>query len=69
MVTATGVTAAQVLLDSRLIDFSRPVVVELKGTTSTINLRPSLRTLCATLQRRGDPELAFSAELELFPKK
>jgi len=69
VVTATGVTAAQVLLDSRLIDFSRPVVVELKGTTSTINLRPSLRTLCATLQRRGDPELAFSAELELFPKK
>ena len=58
-------TAASILLDSRLIDFNKPVALELNGKTATRRLRPSLRTLCETLQRRGDPELAFTAEIAL----
>ena len=53
------------LLDSRLIDFDQPATLELNGIKSTHMLHPSLRTLCQTLMRRGDPELAFAAELEL----
>lgn len=61
----TNLTAFSILLDSRLIDFKKPVALELNGKTSTHQLQPSLRTLCETLQRRGDPELAFTAEIAL----
>jgi len=63
--TTTSVTTASVLLDSRLIDFKKPVALELNGKSATIRLQPSLRTLCETLQRRGDPDLAFTAEIHL----
>jgi hypothetical protein len=61
----TNLTAAAILLDGRLIDFTKPVYLELNGKTTKRKLHPSLRTLCQTLQLRGDPELAFSAELAL----
>ena len=61
----TNLTAATILLDSRLIDFRKPVTLEHNGKTSTHKLQPSLRTLCETLQRRGDPELSFTAEIAL----
>jgi hypothetical protein len=65
-VTTTGeVTDATVLLDGRLIDFKKPVTLEFNGKTTTRKLQPSLRTLCETLQRRSDPELAFTAEIHL----
>ena len=57
--------AASVLFDSRLVDFNRPVTLELNQTNSTRTVKPSLRTLCETMQRRGDPELAFTAEISL----
>jgi hypothetical protein len=63
--TSTNMTAATVLLDSRLVDFDQPVTLELNGKASSHKVQPSLRTLCATLLRRGDPELAFTAEIEL----
>jgi len=61
----TDVVAASIFLDSRLVDFKKPIALELNGKTSTPKLRPSLCTLCATLARRGDPELAFTAEIAL----
>lgn len=61
----TNVAAATVLLDARLVDFRKPVTLEFQGKTSQYRLRPRLRTLCETLQRRGDPELAFTVELAL----
>ncbi len=64
-VTATNLTAGTVLLDSRLIDFKKPVMLELNGRTRKIKLTPDLRTLCETMQRRGDPDLAFTAEIAL----
>ena len=67
MTTTTNVPAVTVLLDSRSINFSKPVVVEFNGEKSSHKLQPSLRTLCETLLRRGDPELAFTAEINLAP--
>ena len=63
--TAPNVSAASLLLDERLVDFAKPVTLVLNGKTTTQQLKPSLRTLCETLQRRGDPGLAFTAEISL----
>jgi hypothetical protein len=56
---------ATVFLDARLVDFSKPVTLTVGGQSSTHDLKPSLRTFCETMQRRGDPQLAFSAALPL----
>jgi pimeloyl-ACP methyl ester carboxylesterase len=64
-VMTTNVDSATVLLDSRLVDFQKPVTVEVNGKTTTQKIQPSLRTLCETMQCRCDPELAFTAELPL----
>jgi predicted esterase len=63
--TTTNVASASILLDSRLVDFGRPIVISLNGKTISKTLQPSLRTLCETMQRRFDPDLAFSAELAI----
>jgi pimeloyl-ACP methyl ester carboxylesterase len=60
-----GVTNATVLLDTRLIDFSKPVDIELNGATTTHRLAPCLKTFCKTLAHRGDPGFAFSAQFSL----
>lgn len=65
LIATTNLTAASILLDSRLIDFGKRVTLELNGKTSSHKLKPSLKTLCETMQRRGDPELAFTAEFTL----
>ena len=61
--TTPTLTSATVLLDSRLISFDRPVTFVVDGKTTVRRLSPSLRTLCATMARRGDPDLAFAAEV------
>jgi predicted esterase len=62
VITANAaVTEATVWFDTRLIDFRQAVAIELNGVTTKRRFSPSLRTFCATLLRRGDPELAFSA--------
>jgi pimeloyl-ACP methyl ester carboxylesterase len=58
------VAALTVLLDSRLVDFQKPVVLDVNGKTEEHRLTPSLRTLGQTLMRRGDPDLAFTCEVE-----
>jgi predicted esterase len=69
--TTTNVTAASILLDSRLIDYRRPVTLEVNGRTNVQRLLPSLTTLCRTMVERGDPDLAGSVEykLDLEPAK
>src|SRR4051812_35748194 len=44
--TSTNVTALSVLLDSRLIDFGKPVAIEVNGKGRNEEVRPSLRVLC-----------------------
>jgi hypothetical protein len=63
--TTPNLTTGSVLLDARLVDFKKPVVLDFNGKTTSQKLQPSLKTLCETLVRRGDPELAFTAELSL----
>ncbi|EEF62512.1 transglutaminase domain-containing protein [Pedosphaera parvula] len=65
VVTTTNITVASLLLDGRLIDFSRPVTVELNGHSSTCKLQPSLLTLCESLLERADCDLAFSTKMKL----
>jgi hypothetical protein len=60
------VDSATVLLDSRLVDFKKPLTAEVNGKTTTRKIQPSLRTLCETMQRRCDPGLAFTVELPLL---
>jgi pimeloyl-ACP methyl ester carboxylesterase len=66
-VTTTNVDSATILLDSRLVDFQKPLTLELNGKILTRKIQPALRTLCETMQRRNDPGLAFTAELKLPP--
>ena len=63
--TVPNVASASILLDERLVDFTKPVTLVLNGKTTRQKLKPSLRTLCESLQRRGDPDLAFTAEITL----
>jgi pimeloyl-ACP methyl ester carboxylesterase len=66
VVTAnSNVIVATVLFDSRLIDFGKPVQIELNGATTTHTFTPSLKTLAETLMRRGDPELAFTGSFDV----
>lgn len=69
-VTTTNVTNATIFLDSRLIDFTKPVILDINGHTRIIiKLGPSLRVLCETMQKRNDPGLAFTAEWPLAVPK
>jgi len=63
------VTGATVLMDGRLVDFRKPVDIELNGSTITRQFAPSLKTFCETLARRGDPAFAFSAEFSVTKDK
>lgn len=63
--TTPEVTSATLMLDERLVDFKKAITVDLNGKTSTYKIQPSLKTLCDELLRRGDPELAFTAEIKL----
>jgi pimeloyl-ACP methyl ester carboxylesterase len=67
LTTTTNITTASMLLDRRLVDFDKPVALELNGKAlKSVKLQPSLRVLCETLLRRGDPELAFTAQIDLL---
>ena len=63
--TSPDVKNASIYLDGRLIDFAKPVTFEINGQTFVKNLTPSVQTLCETMLRRADPELAFSARVDL----
>ncbi len=52
-------------IDSRLVDFSKPLTVALDGKTTEHAIRPSFLTLCQSILRRGDPELACTCEIRL----
>ncbi|MDB6039465.1 MAG: polyhydroxyalkanoate depolymerase [Verrucomicrobiales bacterium] len=64
-VSTTNVKAASILLDGRLINFREPLEVVVNGKIQKYTVKRSLTTLCRTLAERGDPDLAFSAELPL----
>lgn len=67
-VTTTGdVKGAALLLDERLVDFTKPITLTVNGKTSALNVKPSFATLCETMANRGDADLAFTARVPLMP--
>jgi transglutaminase-like putative cysteine protease/predicted esterase len=64
-ITTQKVKAFDLDLDSRLIDFGKPLRMVLNGKEQERTIRPSLRTLCQSLLQRGDPELAFTCHIPL----
>ena len=64
-ISTPGVTGRfSVLLDERLVELNRPLVIEHDGGQENVVLKPSLLTLAQTLQERGDPDLAFTCRVE-----
>jgi hypothetical protein len=61
------VAALEVYLDERLVDLARPVAIDANGRRTEQALKPSLRTLCETLEERGDPRLAFTVRVRVEP--
>jgi hypothetical protein len=57
--------AAAAWLDARLVDATRDLTVVVGAAERTVTPSPSLRTLCATMCERGDPELAATFVLGL----
>lgn len=62
-IVTKNVRSAHVSLDARLVNLGKPVTLEVNGKTREVRVQPRLRTLCASLLERGDPDLAFSASL------
>jgi meiotically up-regulated gene 157 (Mug157) protein/transglutaminase-like putative cysteine protease len=65
VIRTTGAPEATIYLDNRLIDFSKSVAVEINGVKAQMRPSPSLNVLCETMLRRGDPDLAFTAKIDL----
>ncbi|MCA8958806.1 MAG: hypothetical protein KDC87_22200, partial [Planctomycetes bacterium] len=61
--TTHGADALQLGLDARLVDFGKPIVLKRNGQTTRHTLKPSLATLCRSMLRRGDRDLAHTALL------
>jgi len=57
----------RVTLDARQCRLDVPLAVVRDGHETSVDLRPSLRVLAASLLRRGDPELAGSCEVWVEP--
>jgi hypothetical protein len=64
-ITTRGVKEFTLGLDGRLVDVGRPLRVTLNGKEQVVKLRPALRTLCRSMARRGDPQLAFTCRVGL----
>jgi hypothetical protein len=65
----TGIESLNLYLDERMIDYRKPVVVEVNGkVVLERSLSPSLSVLCQTLQERGDPRFSFSSKIALASK-
>jgi hypothetical protein len=62
-ITTRNVENLHVLVDERLVDYQRPIRVDINGKESMQRLEPSLRTLCETLADRGDPEFMFATRV------
>jgi len=63
--TSTNLSDASLFVDSRLVDFDRPIVLEVNGKSATHRIEPRWKTFCETLLERGDVNLAFTANFQL----
>ena len=66
LIETEGVERVTVWLNERLVDFDKPLGIFLNQSEQEPQLvLPSLKTLCDSMSRSGDPLLAFSARLEV----
>ena len=69
-VTTRGVVQLELSLDGRLVDVRKPLRVVIDGAEHAVVLRPSLATLCRSMNERGDPALACTCRVTLeVPKR
>jgi len=62
----TGIESLELYLDDRMIDYRKPVVVEVNGMVLfEDSISPSLSVLCRSLLERGDPRFAFASKVTL----
>ncbi len=60
----TGIESLNLYLDDRMVDYRKPVVIEVNGKiVLERSPSPSLSVLCQTLQERGDPRFAFASKV------
>jgi predicted esterase len=51
--------------DERLVDLAKPVTMSVNGETTTVVLEPKLEHLLESMRVRRDPQLAFTARVDL----
>ncbi|MEC9047779.1 MAG: transglutaminase domain-containing protein [Planctomycetota bacterium] len=66
-VLLSDLAKSELWLDARLVDMAKPFTVISAPLDAEFTPAPSLRTLCETMARRGDPELAATWVLPLPP--
>src|SRR4029079_16851672 len=66
-VRSEKISAFSLWLDSRLVNLAEPVNVTVNGKALTFKLTPTLATLCESIQRRGDVNLAASCKIDVSP--
>ena len=54
-----------IFLDRRLIDPSKPVEIKIGDKTHTVDYKPSFKTLCQSIAKMGDVNLAFDFEIKI----
>jgi hypothetical protein len=64
-ITTRGVKELDLCLDSRHIDYGKPLRIGVDGKEQTVEVRPRLATLCRSLVERGDPQLAGTCRVRL----
>ncbi len=63
-IQSTAETPFRLGLNSRLVDLTQPVKICLEEATHQLQLQPSVRTICESIERRSDPYLSYSATWE-----
>lgn len=62
----TEIESLDLYLDERMIDYRKPVVIEVNGKVLLEDrISPSLPVLCRSLRERGDPKFAFASKVAL----
>jgi predicted esterase len=65
LITTRNVQELDLALDGRMVALDKPLRIKLDGITQVVTVRPKLLTLCRSMRRRGDPQLAWTCEVHL----
>jgi pimeloyl-ACP methyl ester carboxylesterase len=65
IITTRNIKEFDLALDGRMIALDKMLQIKLDGITQVVAVRPKLLTLCQSMLRRGDPQLAWTCEIHL----